>query len=276
MKNPVLKGFIFDIKKFAIHDGPGLRTTIFFKGCPLDCRWCHNPESRQPGVQQMPSQQVRRCTPLTTQEDSRLIGKEVSVREVMKEIEKDVIFYDESGGGVTFSGGEPLLQPEFLRNLLLACREKELHTIIDTSGYIPWASLEAIREYADLFYYDIKLIDTELHKIFAGTSNHIILSNLEKLLELGHKVVVRVALIPGITDTVENITGIRNYIAKLKGIGGISILPYNPVGEDKYRRFDMPVRIKGLKRQSSDQLKKIKSEFELSNLPVNIEGGAHE
>ncbi len=271
-----VKGIVFDIKKFAVHDGPGMRTTVFLKGCPLDCWWCHNPESRQSGVQQMPNGQVRRCAPIAAQEDSRLVGKEVSAREVMNEIEKDIIFYDESGGGVTFSGGEPLLQPDFLKSMLLACHEQELHTIVDTSGYVPWASLESIRSHTNLFYYDIKLIDDHLHQKYVGVSNRLILSNLEKLVEMEHKVELRIALIPGITDTEENINAIRDYVHKLPGIVGLAILPYNQIGEDKYRRFGMPFRMEGLKRQSSDQLKRIKKEFEVLNKYVNIEGGAHE
>ncbi|MFX1514452.1 MAG: 4Fe-4S cluster-binding domain-containing protein, partial [Promethearchaeota archaeon] len=169
------KGIIFDVKKYAIHDGPGIRTTVFFKGCPLRCWWCHNPEGQKEGLETIIKTQIDKNTLSDNQEET--IGREVSVVEVITEIEKDQLFYDESGGGVTFSGGEPLMQPAFLNALLDACKEKELTTTLDTCGYASWNILKKIKDKIDLFLYDIKIIDNKEHQKYTGVSNNQILSN---------------------------------------------------------------------------------------------------
>ena len=148
------KGIIFDIKKYALHDGPGIRTTVFLKGCPLNCWWCHNPEGQNPEPERFLTNQTV---------NHEIIGREVTVDEVIAEIEKDRIFYDESGGGATFSGGEPLMQPDFLKNLLTACQIRDISTVLDSCGYAAWEIIEKIKDKVDLFLYDLKMIDDKKH-----------------------------------------------------------------------------------------------------------------
>ncbi|MCO6472267.1 MAG: glycyl-radical enzyme activating protein [Melioribacteraceae bacterium] len=250
----MMKGNIFDIKKFAIHDGPGIRTTVFLTGCPLDCWWCHNPES------------------LRKVNSSNETNKEVSVEYVIQEIEKDIIFYDESGGGATFSGGEPLVQFDFLYELLKNCKRKNIHTCIDTSGYAPFEKFEKIVNLADIILFDIKLIDDELHKKYTGVSNKLILENLKKLTEHKNKVIVRVPLIPNVTDTKVNLDKLVKYISSLKNIIKVDLLPYNKIGEAKYNRFDQELRLGKLEIQSEDKLEEIKSNFDSLGIETSFRG----
>jgi len=205
----MIRGTIFDIKKYAIHDGPGIRTTVFFKGCPLRCRWCHNPEgqSSKPEMFVRPSRCLKecseclsvcereaisrteispvidrercnscgKCAEVCPAEAIEVVGRQMSVQEVMAEVEKDMIFHDESGGGVTFSGGEPLLQPVFLSTLLEKSKEKDIHTTVDTSGYASFEIMEEIAKNVDLFLYDLKIMDEKKHKEYTGKSNKVIL-----------------------------------------------------------------------------------------------------
>ena len=174
----MLKGLIFDIKRFAVHDGPGIRTSVFLKGCPCSCRWCHNPESIKPYPQK-----ISKTISLDgkTFKKEEFIGSSMCVFDVMSEIRKDKIFYDESGGGVTFSGGEPLMQSEFLLELLKECKNENIHTTVDTSGFVNEGKLLEIIDYVDLFLYDLKLINNELHKKYTGVSNKMILQNIQIL-----------------------------------------------------------------------------------------------
>ncbi|OYT13869.1 MAG: hypothetical protein B6I19_02890 [Bacteroidetes bacterium 4572_114] len=163
-----MRGIVFDIKRFAIHDGPGIRTTIFLKGCPLKCWWCHNPESQDIKTFTDVKTIVLDGAPFEKQEE---IGKLMSVEELLEIIEKESVFYDESGGGVTFSGGEPLLQHEFLLEILKALKQKNIHTTVDTCGFAKWEIFEQIIDYTDLFLYDLKHIDQKKHKLFTGADN---------------------------------------------------------------------------------------------------------
>ena len=165
-------GIIYDLKKYAIHDGPGIRTTVFLKGCPLDCWWCHNPESRKNEPQSSGKKNLHKNLALLNS-DKNLIGIKVTTNEVMHEIRKDVLFYDESGGGVTFSGGEPLQQTDFLKMLLAECKAEHIHTVVDTSGYVEYKYFEEIRSLTDLFLYDLKFIDDALHLKYTGVSNRL-------------------------------------------------------------------------------------------------------
>jgi pyruvate formate lyase activating enzyme len=174
------KGFIFDIKKYSINDGPGIRTTVFLKGCPLNCLWCHNPESRNMKPERISASSYswnfysQSCDP-------EIIGREASTNEIFGEIKKDIPFYEESSGGVTFSGGEPLLQINFLKSLLTICKTSGIHTAVDTSGYVPYANFETILSLTDLFLFDIKIVSEELHHKYTGVSNKLIMENLQKL-----------------------------------------------------------------------------------------------
>jgi len=263
-------GIIFDIKKFSIHDGPGIRTTVFLKGCPLSCWWCHNPEGQASREELIlhPDRCIacRACveacsrgaitsdrgTIVTSRERCtacgacvevcyagarELVGRQMTVADVMAEIERDRPFYDQSGGGVTFSGGEPLSQPAFLRDLLEACKDMELHTVLDTCGFVAWEVLDGVRAYVDLFLYDLKLIDDARHREVTGVSNEPILRNLSRLSREGHRIILRVPIIPGVSDDETNLRQIGRFAASLPSLRRVDLLPYHRIGRDKYQRL---------------------------------------
>jgi pyruvate formate lyase activating enzyme len=266
-----VSGVIFDIKRYAIHDGPGIRTTVFFKGCPLRCRWCHNPESQGPRPEWMLRPErcpegcedcLDNCSRLSLHREGgelrwesdtcdfclaceeacayealQLTGRSVSVPELVAEIEKDSIFFDESGGGVTISGGEPLFQPRFLEELLSALKRKGYHLTVDTCGQAEFAVLERIAALADLFLFDLKVMDEETHRRYTGVSNRLILENLTRLCAPGNPVAVRLPLLAGVNDDEENIRALAAFLGRLKGIRRIHLLPYHPGGLEKARRL---------------------------------------
>lgn len=266
-----MKGVVFDIKRFAVHDGPGIRTTIFFKGCPLRCSWCHNPES-----QAVEPREVRTGKGLKTSTamaaGTEIIGREVSLEEVMKEIEKETIFYDESGGGVTFSGGEPLMQPKFLSALLEECRRCGIRTTLDTSGFAPSEILVPLMDSVDLFLYDLKIMNDSDHIKYTGVSNRLILKNLDILIEHGKNVVVRFPVVPGITDTADNIRQIALKLTALDTIERLDLLPFHCGGGGKYERLKMEDAMKDVEPPSDDYLGRIKDEFESYGLNVRLGG----
>lgn len=262
-------GIIFDIKRFALHDGPGIRTTVFFKGCPLNCFWCQNPESINPSPEKI---NVTSLNLSYKSCDEEVFGRDYSAEEIVNEIIKDRIFYEESGGGVTFSGGEPMLQFNFLKEVLIKCRELQVHTAIDTSGYFSFAVINEIYELTDLFLFDLKLIDDQLHKKYTGVSNSIILKNLEMLTSLGEKLILRIPLIPDITDTEENLSAISAIASTLKNIKRIDLLPYNEIASSKYRRFNRKLLIDNSKTQTETELEKIKSKFTGTGIEILIRG----
>lgn len=265
-------GILFDIKKFALHDGPGIRTTLFFKGCPLDCWWCHNPESKQSGTEMIEKIRRRKSLNLSYCETREHIGREVTVGEVMAEIQKDTIFYDDSGGGVTFSGGEPLMQVEFLCALLRECRKKSLHTAIDTSGYAPLEALQEAARLADLFLYDLKLMDPEEHRYYTGVSNELILGNLTYLLENASPLIIRFPVVPGITDGEKNIRGIINFLLPYLKCRRIDLLAYNKLGVEKYRRLGIKNRGEKIKVPGSEHIEGIRRMFLDHGFTVSIGG----
>lgn len=263
-------GIIFDIKKFSIHDGPGIRTTVFLKGCPLSCWWCHNPEGQAPWEELIlrPDRCIAcgacveacdrgaitsdRVTIVTNRERCtacgacvevcyagarELVGRKVTVTDVMGEVERDRPFYDQSGGGVTFSGGEPLSQPAFLRDLLAACKAKGLHTVLDTCGFAAWEALDGLRAYVDLFLYDLKLVDEARHREVTGVSNGPVFRNLLQLSRAGHQVILRVPVIPGVNDDGANMRQIARFAATLPSLRRVDLLPYHRIGRDKYQRL---------------------------------------
>ena len=190
------------------------------------------------------------------------IGYEITVEELAREIEKDTIFYDQSGGGVTVSGGEPLMQIEFLADLLSVMRERGIRTAVDTSGYVPWERFDRILDLVDLFLYDIKLLDNGLHERYTGVSNGLILENLTRLHGSGAHILPRVPLIPGVTDTDENLDAIIRFLSDLDGIDEVSLLPYNKIAEDKFRRFGSTSRLGSLSMHSDAELAAIGGRFE--------------
>ena len=224
-------GTIFDIKQYAIHDGPGIRTTVFFKGCPLDCAWCHNPESRCPDPEPV--------TVARGSERRKTVGCTSTVEEVLREVSRDEIFYDESGGGVSFSGGEPLLQVDFLSACLRRCKQAGFATLVDTCGHVPWESFTRVLADVDLFFYDLKLMDRGQHERYTGAPNDLILENLKRLAGTSAPVRIRVPMVPGITDTDDNLDAIAAFLEPLGSCRRIDLLPYNPLGTDKARRYGL-------------------------------------
>lgn len=250
----MLKGTIFDIERNSYVDGPGIRTTVFFKGCNLKCAWCHNPESQSSKPQMMFYRDkcidcgkcseicenkenctlCGKCTIYCPVDARRVCGKEYTADEVLSEVIKDKAFYDNSGGGVTFSGGECMLQVEFLVELLKKCKENGIHTAIDTAGHVPFESFKKVLPFTDLFLYDIKLFDSEKHQKYVGANNDLILENYKKLIENGANVIVRIPVIEGVNDTVEEMKNIKNFFNKVGTPKKIELLPYHAMGENKY------------------------------------------
>jgi pyruvate formate lyase activating enzyme len=264
-------GVIFDIKRFAIHDGPGIRTTIFFKGCPLRCWWCHNPESHKILPEKFDGSNIRSNInhSLSLNEDE--VGREIIISELFKEIEKDAIFYEESGGGVTFSGGEPTMQPDFLKAALEKCKENEIHTTVDTSGYAPTRIFEQITSHTDLFLFDLKIMNDELHQKYTCVSNELIHKNLKWLDENNQNICIRIPVVPGITDTKKNITELISFLVKLENISEINLLPYHRAGEGKYSRFKKENRLPEINTPENSYIKNIFDQFK--TLPHKIKIG---
>ena len=295
-----LTGTIFDIKKYAIHDGPGIRTTVFFQGCPLSCWWCHNPESqsRHPVllyranrcvlcatcVETCPQHGISingiattdrakcdvcgECAEVCYHGAREISGQKMTVAEVMATIERDVPFYDQSGGGVTFSGGEPLLQPQFLTALLKECKTREIHTVVDTTGLASWETIDRLRGDVDLFLYDLKLIDDTRHRKFTGVSNHLILRNLERLAESGSQIFIRIPLIPGINDDAENLAQTAAFIAGLPNITGIELMGYHDIAAAKYEALGLAYPLPNTVPPTEAEMQAAASYFEEVGLNV--------
>lgn len=272
---PMLTGTIFDLKRYAINDGPGIRTAVFLKGCPLDCWWCHNPEGRSSYPQLMvranrcrscgecvkacPKEALHLdgevitnkrlcencgiCAQVCVHGARELVGRPVTVAALLSEIERDVVFFDQSGGGVTLTGGEPLMQPRFTSELLQACQAHDIHTVLDTSGYAPWGVVAEAAAHTDLFLYDIKLMDDDRHRKYTGVSNRRILSNLKRLVEGGGRVIVRIPLIPGVNDDEGNLRETHRFLAGLPGILRVEVLPYHAIAAAKYSALHLAYRL---------------------------------
>ena len=298
-------GIVSHIMHFSLHDGPGIRTTVFLKGCPLRCWWCHNPETQEYRPSLLVTEdRCRRCgacvtaCPLgaLTWADDRpvltgacdrcgacadacaaearvMIGQSLSVDEVMAEIEKDRVFHDESGGGVTFSGGEPLARPRFLETLLDTCRARGVHTAIDTCGFAPREIALRLGSRADLILYDLKFIDSARHAKYTGVPNHRILENLRALLAAGQSLVVRVPIIPGINDTDSDILALRDFLATLP-LRRLELLPYHQTGAAKYRRLGWPYRLNELKPPTAARMHELAAVFAHTDRSVTIGGPA--
>jgi pyruvate formate lyase activating enzyme len=265
-------GRVFDVQRFSLHDGPGIRTVVFLKGCPLRCAWCANPESQRAGLEiawfeslcagcgrcaaACPRATItmdggrprtdRRlcaacgdCAAACSRGARRLMGRDVGADEVMAEVRRDAPFFRRSGGGVTFSGGEPLAQSEFLLECLRRCRRWGYHTTVETCGQARWDDVRRAAELTDLFLYDLKELDSERHEDLTGLGNELILENLEKLLETGAAVTVRVPVVPGANDDRESVSALADFVVRHPGIRRVELLPYHPLGRHKYDALDV-------------------------------------
>ena len=299
-------GIVFNIQRFSIHDGPGVRTTIFFKGCPLRCLWCDNPEGQKAAPEMVfwkercilcetcvgicPHNAIKtarrkskiivksRCTVCGRCLDtcySRALeqtGRYVSIDEVLEEVNRDRIFFEASGGGITASGGEPTAQPEFVVELLRRCKERQIHTAIETCGYAEWSILEKVLKYTDLVLYDIKEMDPVKHKEFVGVHNDLILENARKISSDLIPMVVRIPIIPGYNDSERNIEATGRFISELRRVSEVNLLPYHRFGEAKYKRLGLKYELKELKPPREENIKSIREAMESYGLEVKIGG----
>jgi pyruvate formate lyase activating enzyme len=266
-----MKGLIFSVKRYSIHDGPGIRVTFFMKGCPLSCWWCHNPEglNTQPEIVEM-TEKVG---------DKEFIKKEkagsyYSVNEIIDILEKERIFISQSNGGVTFSGGEPMLQHEFLLEALKACKANGYHTAVDTSGYSQIENYKTIIPFTDLFLFDLKHLDDTRHNQFTSVSNTLILRNFKLILDSGKDTMVRIPIVPGFNDDWEHLNELKSFLLKMKteNLKKICLLPYHKIGASKYKRFNIPYRMDGVKPPSRERMNELKTFFSETGIKVKIGG----
>ncbi len=255
------KGRIFDIQKFSVHDGPGIRTIVFLKGCRLRCRWCCNPESQEYEIQKM----IRAGK-------ETVVGRDVTVGEVMEDIIKDMPYYRRSGGGVTLSGGETLCQPDFAIDLLSACKEYGLSTAIETTGFAQFSVIERFFDVCDIFLMDIKHTDSEKHQQFTTKPNDLILENAVKIAEKARKLIIRVPVIPTFNDTKEEIASIASFAKSLSGVDEIHLLPYHRLGYDKYVGLSREYGMGDIPSPTKDHMEMLRQTAENAGLNAIIGG----
>lgn len=262
-----MNGIIYDIKRFAIHDGPGIRTTVFLKGCNCSCWWCHNPESISKEIVT-----VEKTIKLDdkTFKRSEKIGRCISDNELVEEILKDRVFFEESDGGVTFSGGEPMVQKDFLYAVLKQCKKHNIHTTVDTCALFSPKEIQRLTPLVDLFLIDFKLLNKEKHKKYIGTDNDIILSNIKTLLRSDKKVWIRIPVIPmvNIDETDEMI----DFLIKNGKPQQVNLLPYHKIGNHKYERFNMLNRMSGIEEPSDEQMNILLKKFRNNGFKTIIGG----
>ena len=287
-----LRGLIFNIQRFSIHDGPGCRTLVFFKGCPLRCLWCCNPEGQRGSpeiffhrmkcircgtcLEVCPEGAIRElneveridrerctlcgeCTSRCPPHALEMKGEFLSVEQVMDEVKKDWLFYRNSGGGVTLGGGEPAAQANFAQALLKECRKEDIHTAVETCGYANWSNIKKILDYTDLFLYDIKVMDPYDHKEYTGKGNELILQNARRIAEHGVPLIIRVPVIPRYNDSEENIKRIVRFAKGLKSDMDVELLPYHRFGESKYEAMGRTYQLTGVQSLSDEEIENLKS-----------------
>lgn len=266
-----MKGLIFSVKRYSIHDGPGIRVTFFLKGCPLSCLWCHNPEGISPEPEKVIS--IKKIGEKEFEKEE-VAGQYYSTDEVLKILESDRVFIDKSGGGVTFSGGEPMLQTQFLLEVLEECKMKEFHTAVDTSGYSSPENFKAVIPFTDLFLFDIKHLDEKKHIELTGVSNVSILENFRIIVNSGKDMMIRIPVIPGYNDDQLYFKRLRDFIAAIdsESIRKINLLPYHSIGSSKYKRFNIQNRMDNVEQPSAERMTELKYYFEKTGIKVKIGG----
>jgi pyruvate formate lyase activating enzyme len=287
------QGSVFNIQRFSLQDGPGLRSTVFLKGCPLSCLWCHNPESQAPQAEIL--RMENRCMGCGRCSEDDLagrggrvldggdleacptgalqqVGQEVEPADLVKQLLRDRIFFDESGGGVTFSGGEPLLQAPFLTECLGRLRAEGVHTALDTCGFAPWASLREAAGLASLVLYDLKLMDDARHRAATGQSNRIILDNLTALSGVHGEIWIRVPVIPGLNDDEANLEATARFLQSLAGVRQVDLLPYHRTGEAKFARMGRDYALAGVQAPTSQRLEALAALFRARGLTTTTGG----
>jgi len=297
------KGLIFDMKHFAVHDGPGIRTTIFLKGCPLRCKWCHSPESQNPhpeiiihpekcigcgecvnscqtGALTEPGKINREkctlcgdCVEACYAGALELIGMPYTVEDILKEVERDKVLIEISGGGVTLSGGEPAAQPEFTAQLLEALKERGYHTALDTCGHTPWETMQKLLVHTDLVLYDLKHIDPEIHEEFTGRNNELIISNLKRISASGvPALIIRIPLIPGCNDSDDHLRIMSQFLSSLRSVETVELLPYHRLGVPKYEALGRDYSLSHVKPDEKKRLLEIRALFNEFGLKTVLEG----
>ncbi|MBN1458988.1 MAG: glycyl-radical enzyme activating protein [Armatimonadetes bacterium] len=302
-----IKGVVFNIQHYCIHDGPGIRSTVFVKGCPLRCVWCQNPESQSlmsevlfvaercegcgACVEACPERAIAicdgkartnrvlckgrgDCVAVCPNEARSMIGKEMSASDAFRDLAADSLFYRRSGGGITVSGGEPLAQPDFTASVCGLAKEAGLHTAIDTSGYAPWCVLDEVLRHVDLVLYDFKHMDAERHRLYTGVSNALILENARRIVEEHPQMALlaRFAVIPGFNDDEDNIRATAAFVKSLGRVETIHLLPYHKFGEAKYERLEQSREQLEIEPPSNDRMLEIKAVFDSIGLTALIGG----
>ncbi len=298
-------GTVFAIKKYAIHDGPSIRTTVFLKGCPLACQWCHNPEGMDSKIalvwnkdkcigcmacvaectqqclvfennllKRNPAACIKclHCTDICPALAHEAVGRKADVTDIMAEILKDRPFYDTSGGGVTFSGGEPLIQPDFLISLLKACGRSGIHRAVDTSCFASSRVVLAVADHCDLFLVDLKHMDSEIHRQYTGVSNEKIKKNIVLLAQKGYNIRVRIPLIAGFNTDENNIQASADFLASLPEIQGVDLLPYHSTAKGKYKKMGLADNSGRFAPVSCRQIDRCADIFKQHTLMVQVGG----
>lgn len=255
-----MRGIIFDIKRFAIHDGPGIRTSIFFKGCPLSCWWCHNPESCKSGIQTLDFEF----------KGSHTLGWETTSQQLFEEVEKDRAFFDESDGGVTFTGGEPLMQADFVAVTAALFKKHDLHLALDTTGFAKLEKFQKVADQMDLVLFDLKHMNEAKHFEYTGVSNQLILKNLEYLVKKEKEIHIRFPMMPGLNDDNRNLDEMLQFLGSKKSFKRIHLLPYHKIAAGKYERLGLENKMNGIDEPELNRVQEVKRYLESSGFEVVI------